>query len=107
MGDRRWNGYSGDEVVATYQDQTNTWQSFNGDHVLDYAANGFNPYSTITAHVVYFQNNDGTTGCIEPGREAELTKTGPKAVNALRSSAGVSGGCTRTMDQTRAHQLHY
>jgi hypothetical protein len=88
MGNRRWNGYSGDEVVATYQDQTNTWQSFNGDHVLDYAANGSNPYSTITAHVVYFQNNDGTTGCIEPGREAELTKTGPKAVNALMIRPG-------------------
>jgi hypothetical protein len=37
---------------------------------------------------VYFRNNDGTTGCIEPGREAELTKYGAKAVNALMIRPG-------------------
>jgi hypothetical protein len=80
--------YSGDQLVATYQDQTSYWQPFNGAHTLDYAANGFNPYDTSTAHVVYFANQDGTTGCIEPGREAELTPKGPKSVTALMIRPG-------------------
>ena len=50
--------YEGEQLVATYQDQTAYWQKFNGVHKLTYAENGFNPYSTRTAHVVYFKNRD-------------------------------------------------
>ena len=80
--------YSGEQLVATYRDQTSDWQYFNGAHRLTYAENGFNPYSTRTARVVYFLNRDGTTGCIEPGRYADLTEDGDKAVQALQIRPG-------------------
>ena len=80
--------YDGEQLVATYQDQTAYWQKFNGVHKLTYAENGFNPYSTRTAHVVYFKNRDNTTGCIEPGRYADVSPDGDKAVVALQIRPG-------------------